>query len=93
MICRHGAETVEESDQRTAMKKTQFRGAGYRLGETEDASEMVAGATSREEPRKVRGERKIKGCMFVTLTLVRKETFGGERKMKECVYECDSDTS
>ena len=52
----HGAEEVQESEQpkKPSASKFAFKGAGYRLGETEDdPTDVVHGAPIREEARKV----------------------------------------
>lgn len=51
----HGAEEVGEPEaKRPAGTKNAFRGAGYRLGETEeDPIDVVQGAPIRDQSRKV----------------------------------------
>lgn len=58
-ICRHGAEEVQESEpKKPSASKFAFKGAGYRLGETEDdPTDVVHGAPIREEARKVWHDR------------------------------------
>ena len=60
LICyRHGAEEVGSSEQpeKPSPSKFAFRGAGYRLGETEDdPTDVVHGAPMMQEARKVKNK-------------------------------------
>ena len=51
---RHGAEEVPSSSSAARPSKPQnFRGTGYKLGETEDSSETVSGLPLQTTPKQV----------------------------------------
>ena len=54
LISRHGAEVVDRSEKGQKLKaRPAFKGTGYRLGETEESSDVIAGAPVSEAPKQV----------------------------------------